>query len=73
MDLVRADHAWFSRGLLVQAGHLSAGVKRLLDGGSGRFGGSLLETHLIFELEDWARDIASGQVYTPRAVLLVGT
>ena len=72
MDVVQAVQPDFPRGLLVWAGHLSGGVKRLFDKSSGRPAGSLLQTHLIFKLEGWARDVAEGRVNTPRALLLVG-
>lgn len=72
MDVIVPDRADFPRGLLVWAGHLSGGVKRLFDKTSGRPAGGLLQTHLIFKLEAWARDIASGRINTPRALLLVG-
>lgn len=54
------------------AGNRSGGVRRLFDDKSGRPGGVVFETNLLGKLKDWARGLASGEVGTPRILLLVG-
>jgi hypothetical protein len=62
----------FPNDLVEWAGHHSGGVKRLFDVKSGRPAKELLRTSLIFKLENWAKQIASGVTDTPRILLLVG-
>lgn len=54
------------------AGNRSGGVRRLFDEKSGRPGGVVFQTNLLYKLEDWARGLANGKAATPRILLLVG-
>jgi hypothetical protein len=58
--------------LLNWSGDKAGGVKKLFYEGSGRPSGEVITTGLLTRLEGWARDIAGGNVGTPRAIFLVG-
>ncbi|MBN3791840.1 hypothetical protein [Burkholderia sp. Ac-20353] len=58
--------------LLDWSGDKAGGVKKLFYGGSGRPSGGVIKTRLLERLSHWARDIASGNEDTPKAVLLIG-
>lgn len=72
MEAEKESSPRFPGGLLAWAGHQSGGVKRLFDPESGRPGKELLRTRLIFQLESWAEQVASGAAGTPKVLLLVG-
>lgn len=58
--------------LLNWSGDKAGGVKKLFYEGSGRPSGKVITTRLLTRLQGWARDVASGNAGTPRAVFLVG-
>ena len=62
----------YPEGLLDWSGNRAGGVKKLFYGGSGRPAGQVIRTDLLDRLSDWAGKVASFQIGTPTAVLLLG-
>ena len=64
-------NAMYPTALLDWAGHRRGGVRRIFYDGSGRPSGTVIRTHLLARLDDWASSVSTCNGF-PRVLLLVG-
>jgi hypothetical protein len=63
---------FYPLGLLRWAGHRDGGVRKPFRSKSGRPTGSRIVTPLVTKLQDWTKDLLTGDQETPTSVILVG-